>query len=75
MAKANTDKLITEFQKWRTQLAEGWDAVHDALEAGNLVEACRIMDAITMEQANASVAMRGILVRAGHSARDLDSDD
>lgn len=75
MAKASTDKLITEFQKWRTTLAEGWDAVHDALETGNLVEACRIMDAITIEQANASVAMRGILVRAGHSREEIDGDD
>lgn len=67
-------KLLTEFQKWRAQCAEGWDAVHDAIEAGDLVEASRIMDAITMEQANAAVAMRGIVVRAG-TRGGSDNDD
>lgn len=41
------------------------DAIHDCIEAGEYVKASAIMEEITMQQAQTSLNMRSILVRAG----------
>jgi len=57
-------RLIKNYQEWRTQHAEGLDGVHDALEAGDYVEACRIMNAVVQHAAQVAVAMQNIVVKA-----------
>lgn len=66
-------RLIKNYQEWRTAHAEGLDGVHDALEAGDFVEACRIMNAVVQHAAQVAVAMQGIMVKAG-KGEALDDD-
>lgn len=58
-------RLMKNYQEWRVEHATGLDSVHDALEAGDYVKACRIMDAVVQHAAQVAVAMRGIMVKEG----------
>lgn len=76
MREADKTKLLAGWQRWRTTLAEAMDGVHDAIEEGRFLEASQIMDQVTQQQAQMSLAMRNILIRAGViRGEEVDSDD
>lgn len=65
MQAGDRARLVKGWQNWRAVLAEAMDNIHDCIEAGEYVKASAIMDEITMQQAQTSLTMRSILVRAG----------
>lgn len=65
-------RLIKNYQEWRATHAEGLDGVHEALEVGDFIKACHIMQAVVQHAAQVAVAMQSIMVRAakGESLED-----
>lgn len=74
MQSTDRAKLLRQWGNWRALLAEAMDNIHDALEDGQYAQASAIMDEITMGQAQASLSMRSILVKAG-VINDGDDDE
>lgn len=74
MQSGDRAKLVRHWQNWRAVLAEALDGIHDAIEEGNYAQASAIMDEVTMNQAQASLSMRSILIKAG-VINDGDDDE
>lgn len=63
-------EMITQFEKYQTQVSDALNGVSQALTLGQYAMACSIMSTVSAHQAQASVRMRAVLVKNGFIVRE-----